>query len=134
MLRIQKVTVKAQRATLEALHTLTFPSDEQPQWDRDGLALLVYDAGEPVAFLYATEEEDGAWYFSRVGVMFSHRGQGLQRKLMRRMYKELKGRKLISTTYYNPTSANNFVREQWLTWLPAKPWGCPDTIYWYKQL
>jgi hypothetical protein len=45
----------------------------------------------------------------------------------------LKSQVLVSTTYLNPASANNFVREKWLTYLPAYPWGSPNTIYWRKD-
>lgn len=131
-MRTQRVSVKDRRDVLTALHTLTFPSDEQPDWQEQGLAWITYDQGEPVAFLYAEQMPDKSWYFSRVGVMPAARGKGLQRKLMRLMEKALAGQKLISTTYLNPASANNFVRMGWLTFLPAYRWGAPDTIYWYK--
>lgn len=116
--------------TLRALHTLTFPSDEQPTWKHSALAWITWDGPEPVAFIYAEPMPDGSWYFSRVGVMPAARGKGLQRKLMRLMQKALSDKVLVSTTYRNPASANNFVREQWMTYLPATPWGSPDTIYW----
>jgi ribosomal protein S18 acetylase RimI-like enzyme len=128
-MRARRVDAKAHRRTLDALHTLTFPSDTPPSWRADGLAWIVYDGGEPVAFLYAEPLPD-SWYFSRVGVMPAARGRGLQRRLMRLMRKATAGCVLISTTYQNPASANNFVREQWMTYLPAHPWGAPDTIYW----
>lgn len=131
-MRTQRVSVKTHGDVLTALHTLTFPSDEQPDWREDGLAWITYDQGEPVAFLYTEQMTDGSWYFSRVGVMPAARGKGLQRKLMRLMERTLAGKKLISTTYLNPASANNFVRMGWLTFLPAHRWGAPDTIYWYK--
>lgn len=124
-----------------AIHTLTFPSDDPPRWRSDGWAWVAYveddDEERPVAFLYAEPQADGSWYFSRVGVLAEARGQGLQRQLMQRLeqYAKRAGVKvLISTTYQNPLSANNFVREQWMTYLPAFPWGAPDTIYWWKDL
>lgn len=129
----RKVQVWTSLEVLRALHTLTFPADEQPSWVASGLAWITYDQGEPVAFLYAEPQSDRSWYFSRVGVMPAARGQGLQRKLMRLMQRALKDKVLFSTTYQNPASANNFVREQWMTYLPVDPWGCPDTIYWRKD-
>lgn len=131
-----KVIVTKELETLRAMHTLTFPGDSQPDYKPDGLAWIVYDAGDPVAFLYC-EPITEAWYFSRVGVMPAARGKGLQRVLMRRMVKDLRDRGvsvIVSTTYQNPPSANNFVREQWMTYNPAVPWGSPDTIYWRKDL
>lgn len=135
-MKIKKVPVARNLEIFTALHTLTFPSDAQPEWKTQGLGYLVYDGADPVAFLYA-EPSDDSWYFSRVGVMPAARGQRLQRTLMRRMYRDLRARgvkTIVSTTYQNPPSANNFVREQWMTYQPAFPWGSPDTIYWRKDL
>jgi GNAT superfamily N-acetyltransferase len=120
-----------------AIHTLTFPADELPRWRSDGAAWVAYDGEDAVGFLYAEPQLDGSWYFSRVGVMPQARGKGLQRVLMQRLegWAKRQGIKtLVSTTYQNPASANNFVREQWLTYLPATPWGALDTIYWWKAL
>jgi GNAT superfamily N-acetyltransferase len=117
---------------LTALHTLTFPGDSCPPWQDSGRAWITYHDGEPVAFLYAEPLSD-SWYFSRVGVLASARGHGLQRKLMARMERDLRGSIIVSTTYQNPPSANNFVRRQWLTYLPTAPWGAADTIYWFKS-
>lgn len=132
-MKTRRVDIARHKATLVALHTLTFPGDEQPTWKPDGLAWLTYDGEDPVAFLYAEPMADHSWYFSRVGVMPAARGKGLQRKLMRLMQSALKHQVLVSTTYRNPASANNFVREQWMTYLPATPWGSPDTIYWRRD-
>jgi GNAT superfamily N-acetyltransferase len=136
--RIKKTPVAACRRFLTALHTLTFPGDVAPRWRKDGAAWLVHDeAKELVAFLYAEPLSEDIWYFSRVGVMPAARGQGLQAQLMARLEgwaNRQKVQQLISTTYQNPPSANNFVRAQWMTYLPEYPWGAPDTIYWSKKL
>ena len=102
------------------------------------MAWIAYqgDEHDAVGFLYAEPMHDGSWYFSRVGVMPSARGCGLQREFMSRLEgwaKRVKVPTLVSTTYLNPHSANNFVREQWMTYLPAFPWGVADTIYWRKD-
>lgn len=129
-MRTRRVNCKKAAATLTALHTLTFPSDDCPKWKQDGLAWITYDGEDPVAFLYAEPMADDSWYFSRVGVMPAARGQGLQRKLMRLMRRALRGCVIVSSTYLNPASANNFVRDQWRTYLPMYPWGAAETIYW----
>lgn len=132
-MRTTRVEIGPSIPVLSALHTLTFPGDEEPKWNLFGRAWIVRDGPDPVAFLYADPQADESWYFSRVGVMPAARGKGLQRKLMRLMQRELADKVLVSTTYRNPASANNFVREQWMTYLPAEPWGSPDTIYWRKD-
>jgi GNAT superfamily N-acetyltransferase len=136
--RIVKVPVARCRRVMGAIHTLTFPADEVPRWKADGAAWIAYDGEDAVAFLYAEPTGDGeSWYFSRVGVMPAARGKGMQRELMRRLEAWARRERiatLISTTFQNPASANNFVREQWMTYLPHFPWGAADTIYWRKDL
>jgi len=137
MTTIAKTPVARCRRILTALHTLTFPADPMPKWKTDGAAWIVHDGEDPVAFFYAEPCADGSWYFSRVGVMPAARGRGLQQELMRLFEEWARKAKvpvLVSTTYQNPASANNFVRRQWMTYLPATPWGAPDTIYWRKDL
>lgn len=133
-----KVNIERNRKLLTALHTLTFPGDSAPAWKANGMAWITRDIDdEPVGFLYAEPMTDGSLYFSRVGVMPAARGKGIQRQLMSLMYSRAKRegyRVLVSTTYQNPPSANNFVREQWMTYMPATPWGASDTIYWFKEL
>lgn len=136
-MKITKTAVSRCRRVLSALHTLTFPNDVMPRWRTDGAAWIVHDGEDPVAFLYAEPCSDGSWYFSRVGVMPVARGRGLQGELMARFEAWAKANKvptLISTTYENPPSANNFVRRRWLTYAPAFPWGCAGTVYWFKDL
>lgn len=132
-MRTSRVDIIKMRDTLAALHTLTLPGDYQPSWNPKGMAWITWHDGEPVAFLFVEPCADQSWYFSRVGVMPAARGQGLQRKLMRLMCRALVDKVLVSTTYRNPPSANNFIREQWMTYLPAEPWGSPDTIYWRRD-
>lgn len=134
MMTVRRVSVARKRDLLIALHTLTFPEDAQPSWREDGLAWVVYQGKDPVAFLYAEPIVDPMWYFSRVGVMPAARGQGLQGRLMALMEKTLKGKLLISTTYENPASANRFVAAAWKTYIPTERWGAAGTIYWYKDL
>lgn len=136
-MKITKVPVARCKRVMAAIHTLTFPSDELPKWRSGGAAWIAYEDEDAVGFLYAEPTADGSWYFSRVGVMPAARGRGLQRALMQRFEQWARRQRipvLVSTTYQNPASANNFVREQWMTYLPAFPWGAADTIYWRKDL
>jgi ribosomal protein S18 acetylase RimI-like enzyme len=132
-MKIKKIAVARSLDALTWLHGQTMSADEVPNWDVLGRAwVALSDTGTLAGFLYC-EPQPGCWYFSRVGVLPAFRGQGLQRKLMRRMQRSLKTETIISTTYQNPSSANNFVREQWMTYCPRSPWGASDTIYWYKD-
>ena len=75
-------------------------------------------------------------YLSRVGVLSSHRGKGVAKRLMRvceQKAKRLGWVRMISTTYNNPPSANNFIALGYRTYEPHTRWGAPDTIYWRKD-
>lgn len=116
----------------------TFPMDGKVACI-DGYWWLAFDGDLPVGFACMTDVDSwpGSGYLSRVGVMPSHRGKGIQRQLMRvceRKAKALKWDRIISTTYNNPASANNFIACGYRTYEPQTRWGAPDTIYWRKEL
>jgi GNAT superfamily N-acetyltransferase len=133
-LRIRRVSVEAAVPVLAALHTLTFPVDEAPAWQPSGASWVAYSGPDPVAFLYAEALSPTLWYFSRVGVLPSMRGKGLQARLMDHLERACRGTMLVSTTYENPASANRFVARRWKTYIPVHRWGAAGTIYWYKDL
>lgn len=124
--------------TLRALHTLTFPLDDHEDYT-SGAWWLVWDGDEPVAFAgsrFAVTEES-AVYLSRCGVLKSHRGQGLQRQLLKRRLthaKTLGVSRVISTTYLNTPSANNLIAAGFRLYDPETPWGLSGTCYWRKEL
>jgi GNAT superfamily N-acetyltransferase len=116
----------------------TFPSDSKVACI-EGFWWLATEDGRPVGFACMTDVATwpGSGYLSRVGVMPSHRGKGIQRKLMRACEgkaKRLGWERMISTTYNNPPSANNFIKLGYRTYEPASRWGYADTIYWLKEL
>ena len=135
-MRTVRVDPAKKTAVLTALHTLTFPSDEIPTWKHDA-TWLVMDNGEPVAFLYAEDVGDNTLYFSRVGVLPSHRGKGVQAKLMAKLEAHAKAEGyevIISTTLNNLPSANSFIKRGWRLYDPAAPWAWEGTLYWRHQL
>lgn len=76
-------------------------------------------------------------YLKRAGVLLPHRGQGLQRRFVR--VREALARKdgyrcIVTDTTDNPPSANNLIACGYRIYRPEKPWGFPETIYWYKDL
>lgn len=139
-LRTRLVDVRAPGVpeTLLALQMTVFPEDTEV-YPKAGWWWLVSDGEEPVAFaaLRTVPSWPGAGYLARCGVVKSHRGRGLQRLLLKareRKARELGMKRLITTTLDNPVSANNLIRSGFLTYLPSTRWGCPDTIYWLKEL
>jgi GNAT superfamily N-acetyltransferase len=76
-------------------------------------------------------------YLIRCGVVSDHRGQGLQKKLIRvriRQAKALGLRWLITSTYDNPASANSLISCGFKMFNPSKPWMAKNTSYWRLKL
>ncbi|MDM0006434.1 GNAT family N-acetyltransferase [Variovorax sp. J22G73] len=99
---------------------------------------IVWDGKEPVAFCgyRAAVTEPNTAYLSRCGVLASHRGRGIQKKLLQvrlRRIKALRFNSAISTTYLNTVSANNLIRAGFRLYDPRAPWGSPGTCYWRKE-
>lgn len=123
---------------LEWLHLHCFPSDEMPCWPI-GSWWITWEDDKPIAFIGIEEVESypGAIYISRVGVVQSKRGKGIQAFLMNKVVKAAAStgyKAVISSTYENPPSANSFIKCKFKTYLPAVPWGAAGTIYWIKYL
>jgi len=76
-------------------------------------------------------------YLCRAGVVPTHRGQGLQKKLIAvriRKAKALGWNWLITDTHDNPASANNLIACGFKMFEPSVPWGARGTLYWRKKL
>jgi GNAT superfamily N-acetyltransferase len=125
--------------TLADLHRLTFfDAASMPRFER-GAWWLAYHGDEAVAFagVVPSTHARHSGYFSRVGVLRRHRGQGLQLRLTRAI--EAKGRRegwhsIVSDTTDNPVSANNFIKAGYRLFRPDAPWAWPNTLYWRKWL
>lgn len=124
--------------TLRQLHAECLPDDVHEDYS-EGHWWVATEGGKAVGF--AGVRPSRSWpqaaYLSRAGVLPSHRGQGLQRRLIRvrvALAKRQGFTHCITTTFENPASANNLIREGFLTYLPATPWGAEGTIYWIKRL
>lgn len=136
-MRTEKADLHKHLQHLQQLHTHCFPGDVVPDW---GAAVwwITWDQGEPVAFIGVEPVESwkDALHILRVGVLESRRGRGLQAFLMRKVLKHALGMftHVISSTYENPASANNFIRCKFKTYLPNYLWGASGTIYWIKEL
>lgn len=78
-----------------------------------------------------------AGYLCRAGVLPSHRGHGLQRRLIRvreRKAKALGWEMLVTDTFKNPHSANNIAACGFKIFTPKEPWTFAGSIYWRKAL
>lgn len=76
-------------------------------------------------------------YLCRAGVLPSHRGHGLQKKLIRARVKkarQLGWNWLVTDTYENPASSNSLIATGFKLFDPTKPWGANKTLYWRLKL
>jgi GNAT superfamily N-acetyltransferase len=138
--RIREVDDSDYAEELHELHRVCF-DDGSPLVDfSEGHWWIAFLKDIPAAFIGVVQAEHfaDAGYFIRVGVDPSHRGRGLQRRLMRAM--EAKARKvgwhrIVTDTRDNPPSANNLIAAGYLTFSPSNAWASRlDAIYWTKEL
>lgn len=125
--------------TLSDLHRLTFfDTAPLPEFDL-GHWWIAYCDRVPIAFagMICSTRAYKAGYFSRVGVMSNHCGQGLQLRLMRAIESRARRNRwnaVVSDTTDNLASANNFIRGGYHLFRPKHPWGWPHTLYWRKSI
>jgi GNAT superfamily N-acetyltransferase len=105
----------------------------------DGFWWVAYDGKMPCGFagVVRSIQWSDTGYLCRSGVLRSHRGNGLQKRLIRvreRKAKALGWNWLISDTYKNPPSANSLISCGYRTFAPSRPWGFDGAIYWRKKI
>jgi GNAT superfamily N-acetyltransferase len=100
---------------------------------------LVYHDDAPVAFagLVKACQHENSGYFIRAGVLPEHRGNGLQRRLIR--VREMRARKngwtrIVTETNENIPSANSLIGAGFKLYAPRNPWGLSTALYWTKDL
>lgn len=139
-IRLREVNGKDEeyRTILRGLQLLTLPFDA-PLDTLTGHWWVAFDGDSPVAFggLVDSLQTPGAGYLCRAGVLPSHRGQGLQARLLKA--RENKARKLgmgalVTDTFDNPHSSNNLIRAGFRLYEPPYPYGAEGTNYWLKAL
>lgn len=122
---------------LAKIHRLTFFDTAAVPSFEDGHWWLAYRGNVAVGFagMIASTRARHAGYFSRVGVLKGHCGNGLQRRFMRTV--EAQARRngwiaVVSDTTNNLASSNNFIRAGYRLYQPKEPWAWPHTLYWRK--
>jgi GNAT superfamily N-acetyltransferase len=127
----------ATAALLNYLQLAILPSDTPHELE--GYWWIAYDGELPIGFAGVTQSKrwGDTGYLCRAGVIRSHRGQGVQTRLIRvreRKARDIGWNWLITDTYKNPASANSLIRCGYRTFLPANPWSFDGAIYWRKRL
>jgi GNAT superfamily N-acetyltransferase len=97
-------------------------------------------SGEPVAFACikkARNQREPAGYLCRAGVMVKHRGQGLQRRLIRVREAHAKAQgwhSVVADTFDNPHSGNSLIACGFRLYEPPEPWAREGANYWKKVI
>jgi len=97
---------------------------------------FVYCAGERVGYAglkIMSGINKGIAFLSRCGILPEHRGNGLQRKLIRvrlaAAKKALCDYVITYTLRTNLNSANNLIAYGFRMYIPEEEWGSPDSLY-----
>ncbi|MBS4046580.1 MAG: GNAT family N-acetyltransferase [Alphaproteobacteria bacterium] len=127
--------------TIEKLHRITLREDEVPDLLRGHWWLVYNGVGQAVGYcgLYPSYRYANAGYLIRAGVAAKHRGNGLQKRMIR--VREAKARRLgwdwlFSDTCENPASANSLAACGFRMFEPKLPWNSNHklALYWRKRL
>lgn len=137
-MRIREVNGAVWTPTLLELHRETLPADSPCDFGL-GWWWIAFDGDRPVAFAGMTPVKSWAHtvYLKRAGVLESHRGKHLQRRLIQSRIN--KARKLgmvrvITDTFLNPPSANNLIACGFRQYEPENGWSFPHAAYWYRNV
>jgi len=140
-MKIKRVDIRSLviQDTLALLQQKCLPGDA-PSDTNYGWWWIVYDAQNlPCAFggLIRSVRWTNVGYLCRAGVLSSHRGHGLQKRLIRariRQARALGWNWLITDTYLNPASSNSLIACGFKLYEPLNPWGVKETLYWRINL
>jgi len=138
--RVRAVNGKdaATAALLQHLQLVCLDADK-PLKTTVGFWWIAYQGTLPVGFCAMSRSRHwiDAGYLSRSGVIPSHRGNGLQKRLIQvrqRKAKLLGWNWLISDTRDNQPSSNSLINMGFKLYTPSNPWGFSDTLYWRKKI
>jgi GNAT superfamily N-acetyltransferase len=133
---VQAVNAKDHTALIR-LQRQCLPYDKP--YEKNGWYWLGFDGGEPVAFCAMAQSirwQDTV-YLARSGVLESHRGLGLQKRMItiRESYARRRGYNwAVTDTTDNPASANSLISKGYRLYIPGAPWGYKNSLYWRKKL
>jgi GNAT superfamily N-acetyltransferase len=118
-----------------ALDRATLP-ESVPSADTDWWG--AWDGPELVGYAGARLLGNGVYFLSRAGVVESHRGHGLQKRLIRcrvrRARALLAPRAVTYTATHNAPSSNSLIACGFRVYEPEETYAGDDVIYWRKVI
>lgn len=125
--------------TLRWMHNLCFGnSAPAPETDQD-YWWIAYQDKEPCAFaqLVPAANTPLTGYLKRSGVLYEHRGNNLQVRLLRvreRLALKEGWTTVVTDTTDNIPSANSLIKAGYRLYQPEWPWAFDHSLYWRKRL
>lgn len=122
------------------MQRICLPNDPPLSVEDGGEWWIAFYGDEPVGFgaIKPSVRWPSTGYLSRAGVIPEHRGNGLQRKLIRTRLKwaRLQGWQWAITDNIegNSESANNIAASGFRLYDPAIAWGSAGALYWRKYI
>ena len=122
------------------LQKVCLPEDSVYKVTDQGHWYIAYtQAGEAVGFagIVPSSRWSDTMYLCRAGVVPAHRGQGLQKRLIRARIRKAKAAGMnwvITDTTENPASANSLIATGFKLFEPSEPWGFKTALYWKHRI
>lgn len=138
-MKIQRVDGVRHAEVLRELQRAALPEDKPVPTRSTGWWWLAFDGDTPVAFagLAPSSQWQDTGYLCRAGVLESHRGKGLQKRLIQvraAHARRLGWQWLVTDTRRNPASANSLIACGFRMYEPSNPWSFRDAVYWRLRL
>lgn len=136
---IKRVELNAEMTSrLYKLDRVIFPNDDPIGFDGTRWWVAEDEDGQIVAYAGLQHKYGDRGFLCRAGVLKAHRGNGLQRRLLRareRGARSIDMSRLITyTDKENIYSSNNLIMCGYKLYRPAEEWGCTGALYWYRDL
>jgi GNAT superfamily N-acetyltransferase len=137
MITFRQAIAAKDHSTLIKLQKHCLPNDKP--YSAAGWYWIGYEDNKPVAFCVLAPSRRWAdtVYLARAGVIETHRGQGLQKRMIqiRNAYAKRKGYTwAVTDTTDNPASSNSLISKGFKLFTPSCPWGYSSSLYWRKRL
>lgn len=124
---------------IAAMDATLFRDDHPIEDWADNVWWIGIEGGKDVAYCGIKRLDEDIAYLSRAGVLASHQGKGLQKKMIRKRLDWAKAagcRWVITDTVHdNPASVNSLISLGFRQFIPQYQWKDGAlTLYWRKEL
>lgn len=120
---------------LDELDRECFPEDTPHDFSRDSVVYVARNPFGPIAYGCARESRwmPSAVYLSRAGVAETHRGMGLQKRLIRARVRWAAGRPVFTYTLGNAPSSNALIACGFRVWDAPFTYSRPNEVWWLRR-